>query len=197
MRGSWSTPPPTSVPRSKASRRSILAACASRRSRASCSRTATSITRWVSSPCANRIRWSCMRPRLGGAGPEPGDNVGLLIGERGPDRALVYLSTVGRLTSETLSAAEGADCLFFDGTFWSEEELCELGVSEKRAREMAHLPIGGESGSLAALRGARPPLRIYIHLNNTNPVLAEDSPERAAVERAGWRVARDGLEIAL
>jgi len=134
---------------------------------------------------------------LGGAGPEPGDNVGLLIRERGPDRALVYLSTVGRLTSETLSAAEGADCLFFDGTFWSEEELCELGVSEKRAREMAHLPIGGESGSLAALRRARPPLRIYIHLNNTNPVLAEDSPERAAVERAGWRVARDGLEIAL
>lgn len=132
-----------------------------------------------------------------GAGPGAGENVGLRIRERGSDRVLVYLSTVGKLTGEALSAAERADCLFFDGTFWAEDELRELGVSEKRAREMAHLPIGGENGSLAALRGAQPPLRIYIHLNNTNPVLLEDSPERAAVERGGWRVARDGMEIAL
>ena len=132
-----------------------------------------------------------------GIAPGPGDNVGLRIREPGSDRALVYLSTVGLLTGETLSAAGRADCLFFDGTFWSEDELRELGASEKSAREMAHLPIGGENGSLAALRETRAPLRIYIHLNNTNPVLAEDSPEREAVESAGWRVARDGMEIAL
>ena len=115
----------------------------------------------------------------------------------GSERALVYLSTLGLLTGETLSAAGRADCLFFDGTFWSDDELRQLGASEKTAREMAHLPIGGENGSLAALRETRLPLRIYIHLNNTNPVLVEDSPERAAVESAGWRVARDGMEIAL
>jgi pyrroloquinoline quinone biosynthesis protein B len=132
-----------------------------------------------------------------GNGQDPGVNVGFRIRDRSSGRGLVYLSTVARLTGELISAAEGADCLFFDGTFWSEDELRELGVSERRAREMAHLPIGGEGGSLAALRGARAPLRVYIHLNNTNPVLAEDSPERAAVERAGWRIARDGMEIAL
>jgi len=62
---------------------------------------------------------------------------------------------------------------------------------------MAHLPIGGVGGSLAALSGVGAARRIYIHLNNTNPVLREDSAERAAVERAGWEVARDGMEIAL
>lgn len=132
-----------------------------------------------------------------GAAAGAGENVGLRIRELSSGRVLVYLSTVARLTGETLSAAGRADCLFFDGTFWSEDELRELGASEKSAREMAHLPIGGENGSLAALREARLPLRIYIHLNNTNPVLLEDSPERAAVESAGWRIARDGMEIAL
>jgi pyrroloquinoline quinone biosynthesis protein B len=129
--------------------------------------------------------------------PSDGDNVGFRIRERSSGRVLVYLSAVGRLTREVLSHAERVDCLFFDGTFWSEDELRELGASEKRAGEMAHLPIGGESGSLAALGGLRTPLRIYIHLNNTNPVLREDSPERATVERAGWQIARDGMELTL
>jgi pyrroloquinoline quinone biosynthesis protein B len=126
-----------------------------------------------------------------------GENVGFRIRERHSGRILVYLSAVGRLTSEIVAAAEGADCLFFDGTFWSEDELRELGASDKRAAEMAHLPMDGEGGSLAALSGLPTPLRIYIHLNNTNPVLRADSPERAAVERAGWRIARDRMEITL
>ena len=101
------------------------------------------------------------------------------------------------MTPDVLSAAERADCLFFDGTFWSEDELRELGASEKRASDMAHLPIGGRGGSLATLASVGAARRIYIHLNNTNPALREDSSERAAVERAGWEVARDGMEIAL
>ncbi len=127
-----------------------------------------------------------------------GDRSGLSVEAlRGSRRALVYLPAVGRLTPEVVSAADGAGCLFFDGTFWSEDELRELGASEKRASDMAHLPIGGAGGSLAALGGARTSLRIYIHLNNTNPVLREDWPERAAVDGAGWQVARDGMEIEL
>jgi len=129
---------------------------------------------------------------LGGA-----ENVGFRIRERDSGRTLVYLSAVGHLTTEIAATAANADCVFFDGTFWSEDELREQGVSDKRAAQMAHLPIGGESGSLAALRALRTPLRVYIHLNNTNPVLRADSPERAAVERAGWRIARDGMEISL
>jgi pyrroloquinoline quinone biosynthesis protein B len=126
-----------------------------------------------------------------------GENVGLRIREQRTGRVLVYLSAVGRLTPEVTVALEGADAVFFDGTFWSQDELRELGASEKRASDMAHLPIGGPEGSLASLSGMRAPVRVYIHLNNTNPVLREDSPERAAVERAGWRIASDGMEIAL
>jgi len=132
-----------------------------------------------------------------GSTPSAGENVGLRIREQGTGRVLVYLSAVGRLTAEVLAAVVGADAVFFDGTFWSEDELRELGASEKRASDMAHLPIGGREGSLLALSGARAPFRVYIHLNNTNPVLREDSPERAAVEGAGWSIARDGMEIAL
>jgi pyrroloquinoline quinone biosynthesis protein B len=132
-----------------------------------------------------------------GSTPSGGENVGLRIREHGTGRVLVYLSAVARLTPEVFAAVEGADAVFLDGTFWSEDELLDLGASEKRASDMAHLPIGGREGSLLALSGARAPFRVYIHLNNTNPVLREDSAERAAVERAGWRIARDGMEIAL
>ena len=128
--------------------------------------------------------------------PSPGDNIALRISEPATGRVLVYLSAVARVTPEIVAAAEAADCLFFDGTFWSEDELSQVG-SDKRARDLAHVPIGGEGGSLAALASLRRPQRVYIHLNNTNPVLREDSAERVAVERAGWRVACDGMEIAL
>jgi len=125
------------------------------------------------------------------------ENVGFRILERPTGRVLVYLPAVGHLTPEVLAKAGHADCLFFDGTFWSEEELVELGASAKRASDMAHLPIGGEGGSLSALDRVNAPVRIYIHLNNTNPVLREDSAERAIARRAGWRIARDGMEIVL
>ena len=125
------------------------------------------------------------------------ENVGFRILERPTGRVLVYLPAVGRLTPEVLAKAGDADCLFFDGTFWSEDELVELGASTKRASDMAHLPIGGEGGSLSALDRVNTPVRIYIHLNNTNPVLREDSAERAIARRAGWRIARDGMEIVL
>ncbi|HWN55656.1 MAG TPA: pyrroloquinoline quinone biosynthesis protein PqqB, partial [Methylomirabilota bacterium] len=93
-------------------------------------------------------------------------------------------------------ALAGTDCVFFDGTFWSSDELPALGLGTKRAEDMAHLPVGGEAGSLAALRdlSAR---RIYIHINNTNPLLRDDSKERAAAAAAGWEIAWDGMEVAL
>jgi len=90
-----------------------------------------------------------------------------------------------------------AACVFFDGTFWSNDELIALGLGRQRAEDMAHLPVGGPGGSLAALGDDRTGRRVYIHINNTNPILRDDSPERAAVEAAGWTVAHDGLEIAL
>jgi pyrroloquinoline quinone biosynthesis protein B len=94
-------------------------------------------------------------------------------------------------------AVEDADAVFFDGTFWSSDELPALGLGTKRAEDMAHLPVGGPGGSLEQLAGVRVRRRIYIHVNNTNPMLRDDSPQRAAVTAAGWEIAEDGMEVRL
>jgi len=129
------------------------------------------------------------------AAPDPADSVGFRIRERATGRVLAYLSGVGAVSAAVRRAVEGADCVFFDGTFWSADELPGLGLGTKRAEDMAHLPIGGPEGSLARLNGVAARRRIFIHLNNTNPLLRDDSPERAHVEAAGWEVARDGMEV--
>ena len=130
-----------------------------------------------------------------GATPDPADSVGFRIRERSTGRVLAYLSGVGAVTDAVRRTLEGADCVFFDGTFWSSDELPGLGLGTKRAEEMAHLPVGGPEGSLARLNGLAARRRIFIHLNNTNPLLRDDSPERARAEAAGWEVARDGMEV--
>ncbi len=131
------------------------------------------------------------------AAPDPEDSVGFRIRESATGRLLAYGSGVGRLTPSVRQLLDGADCVFFDGTFWSSDELPALGLGGKRAEEMAHVPVGGAGGSLAGLSDLRASRRIYIHVNNTNPLLREDSAERALVRAAGWEVAEDGMEIAL
>ena len=129
--------------------------------------------------------------------PDPEDNVGFLIRDLTSDRVIAYFSGVAAVTPAVLEALRGVECVFFDGTFWSDDELIALGLGDKRAQDMAHVPIGGGSGSLAALADCAVGRRIYIHINNTNPILREDSPERIAVESGGWTVARDGMEFDL
>jgi len=131
-----------------------------------------------------------------GAG-DPEDNIGLGIREASTGRRLAYFPAAGGLTPEVRKALAGTDCVFFDGTFWSSDELPALGLGTKRAEDMAHLPVGGEAGSLAALRDLAAPRRIYIHINNTNPLLRDDSKERGAAEAAGWEIAWDGMEVTL
>jgi pyrroloquinoline quinone biosynthesis protein B len=125
------------------------------------------------------------------------DNVGFRIREVATGRVLAYLSGVGGLTPAVYQAAEEADAVFFDGTFWTSDELPALGLGTKRAEQMAHMPVGGCGGSLAALGPLRASRRVFIHLNNTNPLLDERSPERAAVAAAGWEIAEDGMELTL
>jgi pyrroloquinoline quinone biosynthesis protein B len=132
-----------------------------------------------------------------GKPPDPEDNIGLRIREASTGRRLAYFAAAGGVTPAVREALADADCVFFDGTFWSGDELPALGLGKKRAADMAHLPIGGDGGSLATLAGVRTPRRIYIHINNTNPILRDDSPEQRAVEAAGWEVARDGMEVTL
>jgi pyrroloquinoline quinone biosynthesis protein B len=129
--------------------------------------------------------------------PEPEDSVGVCVREVRTGRVLAYLSGVASITDDVRRALTGADAVFFDGTFWSSDELPAQGLGSKRAEQMAHLPVAGPNGSLAQLAGVRAGRRIYIHVNNTNPMLREDSSERAAVTAAGWDVAWDGMEVRL
>ncbi len=129
--------------------------------------------------------------------PSSEDNIALRIRDLAPaGRVMVVGTSIGTLAGvERL--LEGADAIFFDGTFWSGDELIAQGLGTARASDMAHVPVGGADGSLARLEHATAARRIYTHVNNTNPILRDGSPERLAVERAGWEVAFDGMEISL
>ena len=129
--------------------------------------------------------------------PDPEDSIGLRIREASSGRRLAYFAATGGVTPAVREALADTDCVFFDGTFWSSDELPALGLGTKRAEDMAHIPIGGAGGSLAALRGVRSSRRIYTHINNTNPILRDDSAERREMEAAGWEIARDGMEVTL
>ena len=91
---------------------------------------------------------------------------------------------------------ERADVIFFDGTLFRDDEMIATATGTKTGRRMGHMSIDGDGGSLAALSGLRA-RRIYIHINNTNPILVAGSPERAQVTGKGWEIAEDGLEVTL
>jgi pyrroloquinoline quinone biosynthesis protein B len=132
------------------------------------------------------------------AAPIAGDNVALVIGDELSGRTAVYAPGLARVEPALWSALEAAACVLVDGTFWSDEEMVVQGLSAKRARDLGHLPQSGAGGMLEWLaKLPRATRRILIHVNNTNPILDEDSPQRAALERAGVEVAWDGMEIGL
>jgi len=110
---------------------------------------------------------------------------------------LAYFPGVGAYRPEVMQALAQSAVFFFDGTFWSSDELIRLELGTKRAEDMSHWPVGGAEGSLARLGALQGPRRILIHVNNTNPLLREDSPEHAAMRAAGLELAHDGLELTL
>jgi pyrroloquinoline quinone biosynthesis protein B len=128
--------------------------------------------------------------------PQIDDNVALLVTEMTGGPCLGYAPCVGGSDPEIERIVELADCLFFDGTFWSEDELVALGIGTKTAYDMAHWPLAGSSGSLSLLSKSSS-RRILIHINNTNPILRDDSPERRQLEQAAVELAYDGMEIML
>jgi pyrroloquinoline quinone biosynthesis protein B len=125
---------------------------------------------------------------------ETGANVGAEIAAG--DVRLVFVPGAAAVTPALRERLARADVVLFDGTLFSDDEMIASGTGTKTGRRMGHMPIGGADGSLTALEGLGK-RRIYIHINNTNPVLVDGSPERARVEAAGWEVAADGLEIRL
>jgi pyrroloquinoline quinone biosynthesis protein B len=130
--------------------------------------------------------------------PVKGDNVALVIRDGASRRSVVYAPGLGAMEPTIWQAMQEASCVLVDGTFWTDEEMIALGLSSKRAREIGHLPQSGSGGMLQWLERLPPATRrILIHVNNSNPILDEDSAERAELTRRGVEVAWDGLELEL
>ncbi len=110
---------------------------------------------------------------------------------------LTYVPGLARIDDAVLARFAASDLVLVDGTFWRDDELARLGITARSAREMGHLPLSGPDGTLEALARLERPRKALVHINNTNPILLEDSPERAEVVRAGVEVAYDGLEVEL
>jgi pyrroloquinoline quinone biosynthesis protein B len=110
---------------------------------------------------------------------------------------LVYIPGCAKMSDEVLRRVAGADLLLFDGTTFTDDEMVRLGLSQKTAWRMGHMAISGKEGSIDAFAKVEVGRKVYTHINNTNPILIEGSPERLTVERMGWEVAFDGMEIAL
>lgn len=129
--------------------------------------------------------------------PHVGDNVGYLIEDTRSQASLFYAPGLGQMSSALLDMMGGADCVMVDGTFWSEDEMQRAGVGTKLASDMGHLPQSGDEGMLHWLSKIPGPRKILIHINNTNPILIENSPERKLVEETGVEVAYDGMAFDL
>jgi pyrroloquinoline quinone biosynthesis protein B len=126
---------------------------------------------------------------------ESEDTVGLEV--RAGDRRFFFVPGCARVTDALAARLEDAPLVFFDGTLWTDDEMVRSGTGAKTGARMGHISVFGPDGSLAALASLAVGCKIYIHINNTNPMLLDDSPERATVLRAGWEVAHDGMEVCL
>jgi pyrroloquinoline quinone biosynthesis protein B len=130
--------------------------------------------------------------------PVPGDNIGITITDTKRGSSVFYAPGLGAITPPVFDAMATADGVMVDGTFWTDTEMRSLGLSSKTARDIGHLPQSGEGGMIEWM--ARLPSatrRMLIHINNTNPILDEDSPQRAELTRAGITVCEDGMTLQL
>jgi pyrroloquinoline quinone biosynthesis protein B len=129
-------------------------------------------------------------------GRETEDVVGVQVTEDS-GASFFFVPGCARLSAALIRRLAGAALVLFDGTLWQDDEMIRLGAGSKTGQRMGHISVSGSAGSLAAFRSLDAGRRIYIHINNTNPMLLEDSPERATVTEAGWEVAYDGMVVEL
>jgi pyrroloquinoline quinone biosynthesis protein B len=128
----------------------------------------------------------------------PGDNIGVRVEDTSTGKVLLYVPGLGEMEPHVQCYMEDADCILVDGTVWTDNELCKEGISDKRAKEMGHLDQSGEDGIISILKPlTRPQRKILIHINNTNPILDEESPEHQELVNAGIELAYDGMDITL
>ena len=112
-------------------------------------------------------------------------------------RRLFFIPGCARMTPGLARRLDGADAVFFDGTLWTDDEMIRAGAGNKTGMRMGHMSVSGSDGTIEAFKRIRVGRKILLHINNSNPVLLDDSPERAEAEAAGWNVGYDGMEIEL
>jgi pyrroloquinoline quinone biosynthesis protein B len=123
------------------------------------------------------------------------DTIGLRVIDRATGRWFFYIPGCASMPDDLARRLEGAPLVLYDGTTWTDDEMQATGVGEKTGQRMGHMSMNGNAGSIAAFAPLSVRRKVFIHINNTNPVLLSDSPERARAEAAGWEIAFDGMEI--
>lgn len=112
-----------------------------------------------------------------------------------PESRVFYIPGCARLTDDLAARLAGSDMVFFDGTLWRDDEMVRAGLGQKTGQRMGHMSMSGPDGSIAAFSDIEIGQKIFVHMNNTNPVLRPESPEKAEAEAAGWIIGQDGMEI--
>jgi pyrroloquinoline quinone biosynthesis protein B len=126
-----------------------------------------------------------------------GDTLGLRIKDKASGKYFYFLAASADVTDDLKSRLAGASAIFFDGTVWRDDELIAAGLGTKTGQDMGHIAMSGERGAIQRLAGLDIDHKMFLHINNSNPVLLSGSAEREAAERAGWQIPRDGTEITL
>jgi pyrroloquinoline quinone biosynthesis protein B len=130
-------------------------------------------------------------------GTRAGDTIGLEVTNGATGAGFHYLPGCAAMPPELAARLKGAKLVFFDGTLWRDDEMINAGLGSKTGRRMGHMSVSGAEGTIAAFEPLDVGRKIFIHINNSNPMILEDSPERAQAETAGWQVAWDGMEVSL
>jgi len=130
-------------------------------------------------------------------GTEQGDTVGIKVTSTETGKYFFYIPGCAKVPPELADRLRGAPLALFDGTLWQDNEMIDAGIGVKTGERMGHISMSGEDGSIAAFRDLNVDRKIYIHINNSNPTLLEDAPERRQVEAEGWQISHDGMEISL
>ena len=128
---------------------------------------------------------------------EEGDAVGLEIIETATGKSFFFIPGCAAMTEQLRTRLAGNALVFFDGTLWRDDEMIRLAVGSKTGKRMGHMSMSGEDGTIAAFDDLGVDRRIFIHINNSNPALLDDSPERSVANAAGWEIAYDGMEVRL
>jgi pyrroloquinoline quinone biosynthesis protein B len=130
-------------------------------------------------------------------GSQEGDTIGLKVTDPVEKKSFFYIPGCAAVDEKLAERLQGASVVFFDGTLFTDSEMLEQGLLNKTGARMGHISMSGDAGSIAAFSKLGVGRLIYVHINNSNPALDENSPARKAIDGAGWEVGYDGMEVRL